>query len=102
MRGLKMAGFAALLALAAGVQASPASAQGFGIQIGPDRPRVERRYEEDYPRRGVVEERIIRRPAARRTVCRTEIRERIRRDGTYVRRPVQVCRTVVGGGYRRY
>lgn len=83
---------AAVLATISGA----ASAQGFNVQIGPrgvdvddDRPR----------RRGVVEERIIRRerPVAR-TVCRTVIRERVRGNGVVVRRPVEECRTVGGGG----
>ena len=113
---LKTAGLAALLALSAAAGVNSASAQGFGIQFGErgyDRP-VERRIYREAPverriyrdedrgyRRGVVEERIIRRPAPTRTVCRTEVRERIRRDGAYVRKPVQVCRQVVGG-YRGY
>lgn len=108
---LKTAGLAGLLVLgAAGVNS--ASAQGFGIQFGErgyDRPAdrrverfapVERRIYRDDDRgyrRGVVEERIIRRRTPTRTVCRTEVQERIRRDGAYVRRPVQVCRQVVGG-----
>ena len=100
----KALAIAGLLAIGGG--ATTASAQDFGVRIGPggaaidvDRPR--RRDVEVYedrrgPRRGVVEERIIRRPAARRTVCRNEVRERVRPNGVVVRRPVQVCRTVVG------
>lgn len=92
-----------------------ASAQGFNVQIGePGYERVERRvYREERPAYGVrrVEEyghrhghgtRVIERrivtPARARTVCRTEIRERIRRDGAYVRKPVRVCRQIVGAG----
>jgi hypothetical protein len=64
--------------LTVGTFAAPAMAQpDFRIQIGPDRPRVERR---------VIERRYVR-PAPRRTVCET----RWRRG-----RPVEVCRTVRG------
>lgn len=83
-----------------------ASAQGFNVEIGRGRGdvEIERRgrgveYERG-PRRGVVEERIIRREAPRRTVCRTVVRERVRGNGVVVRRPVEECRTVVGGGGR--
>ena len=101
---LKAFGLAGLLMIGA---APGASAQDFGVRVGPggasigvDGPRRRDRDVEVYedrrgPRRGVVEERIIRRPAARR-VCRTEIRERVRPSGVVVRRPVEVCRTVVG------
>jgi hypothetical protein len=78
---LRIATLAALLG--AGTFAAPnsASAQGFNIQIGPDRPRVERRiYREREPR--IIERRIVREP--RRTVCT----ERWRNG-----RRVEVCRT---------
>jgi hypothetical protein len=100
--------------VAAGVLAAvsgTASAQGFNVQFGVrDRDRtdtvVERRIRRDReieiedrrPRRGVVEERIIRRGGPpRRTVCRREIRERVTPGGVVIRRPTEVCRTVVGG-----
>jgi hypothetical protein len=84
---LRIIGLAALVGLGAGV--SPVSAQEFGIRVGPDRPRVERREYRDYREPRVIERRIIR-PAPRR-VCRTEIRETVRPNGVVVRRPVQVC-----------
>jgi len=71
-----------------------ASAQGVGVRIGPDGVRVE----QNRPayRERVIERRV--RPERRaRTVCRTEYRERVRRNGDVVRRPVEVCRRVVGG-----
>ena len=83
-----------------------ASAQGFNVQVGPrgvdiddDRPRRREIIEERRPRREVVEERIIRRDRPARTVCRTVVRERVRGNGVVVRRPVEECRTVRGGGY---
>ena len=112
---LKALGVAGLLALGSGGLTS-ASAQDFGVRIGPggaaidvDRPRRGRDVEvyeerrrprdvevyEDRRRPRVVEERVIRRPAARRTVCRTVVRERVRPNGVVVRRPTEVCRTVV-------
>jgi hypothetical protein len=84
---LRIAGLAALMALGALVDTSPASAQEFGIRIGPDRPRVERRI---YREPRVIERRVVR-PSRRE--CRTEIRERVRPNGVVVRRPVQVCTT---------
>ena len=100
---LKALGVAGLLALGSGGLTS-ASAQDFGVRIGPggaaidiDGPRRRRDvevYEDRGRRRGVVEERIVRRPAARRTVCRREVRERVRPNGVIVRRPVEICRTV--------
>ena len=118
---LRAIGITGLLALMAGT----ASAQDFGVRIGvdwsddrferrerrierrigredfDDRPAVRVRRVEEYddvrPRGRIVEERrIIRRAAPVRTVCRNEIRERIRPDGAYVRKPVQVCRQIVG------
>ena len=80
---LRIAVLAALVSAGAAAGVGSASAQEFRFRIGPDRDRVERR---------VIERRIIR-PAPRRTVCRTEIRERIRPNGVVVRRPVEVCRT---------
>ena len=88
---LRIAVLAALVSAGAAANGGSASAQEFRFRIGPDRDRVERRiYREERPR--VIERRIIR-PAPRRTVCRTEIRERIRPNGVVVRRPVEVCRT---------
>lgn len=81
--------------LAAGMlatMAGAASAQGFNVQIGPRGVEVDERR----GRRGVVEERIIRRERPSRTVCRTVIRERVRPNGVVVRRPVEECRTVRG------
>jgi hypothetical protein len=93
---LKTLGLAAALTVSAGV----ASAQDFGVRIGigDDRPRrVERRIiREERPmvRRGVVEERVIRRPARTRTVCTTRTRETVTPSGRVIRRPVEVCRQV--------
>lgn len=87
--------------LAASVLASvsgAASAQGFNVEIDRRGRGGVDVYEDRRPRRGVVEERIIRREAPRRTVCRTVVRERVRGNGVIVRRPVEECRTVVGGG----
>ena len=88
---LRMAGLAAVMALGVVAGSSSAVAQGFSVRIGPDRPYVERRI---YREPRVIERRIVR-PAPRRTVCRTEYRERIRPNGVVVRRPVEVCRRVV-------
>lgn len=96
---------AVLGALGAGT--SVASAQGYGVRIGepsyePGYERVERRvYREERPvyRGGDFEERrVYRRPVQARTVCRTVVRERTNPyTGVTVRRPVEVCRRVVGG-----
>ncbi len=86
------------LALAAGVLAgsSGLAAAQFDVRIGGgDRYREVERYEGG-PRREVVEERVIRRGGPRRTVCRTVIRERVTPGGVVIRRPTEVCRTVVG------
>jgi hypothetical protein len=92
---LKTAGLAALVAFA-GLTAAPASAQEFGIRIGPDRPRViERRDYREYREPRVIERRVYR--GGPRRVCRTEMRERVRPNGVVVRRPVEVCTT--RGGY---
>jgi hypothetical protein len=80
----KSAALAAILVLSG----EAASAQGVDIRIGPGGARIRERPT-------VVEERIIRRPARSRTVCRTEIRERVTRGGVIIRRPVEVCRQVV-------
>lgn len=78
---LKIAALAALLGAGALGGSNAASAQGFSVQIGPDRPRVERRiYRERGPR--VIERRVVR-PDRGRTVCTTRWR-----DG----RRVEVCR----------
>jgi hypothetical protein len=85
---------AGLTALSAGA----ASAQGVDVRIGPGGVSVEQS-------RPVYRERVERRyvrPARTRTVCRTEYRERVRRNGDVVRRPVEVCREVVAGGRRVY
>jgi hypothetical protein len=77
---LKIAALAGLLSVGATAWAVPASAQpDFRIQIGPDRPRVERR---------VIERRYVR--PSRRTVCETRWRHG---------RRVEVCRTVRGPHY---
>ena len=71
----KAAALAGILTAGTFAAAAPAMAQpDFRIQIGPDRPRVERR---------VIERRYVR-PAPRRTVCETHWRRG---------RPVEVCRT---------
>jgi hypothetical protein len=66
-----------------------------------DRPRrrdLEVYEERRGPRRGLVEERIVR-PERRRTVCRREVRERVTPGGVVIRRPTEVCRTVGGGRF---
>ena len=63
----------------------------FGSRIVEER-LIERR------RPVVVEERVIRRPPRARTVCTTRVRERITPGGVIVRRPVEVCRQVIGTG----
>ena len=90
---LKMAGLAAVMALSASAGSGSAAAQGFDIRIG-DRPRVIERRDDyrDYRGPRVIERRVIR-PAPRRTVCRTEMRETVRPNGVVVRRPTEVCRT---------
>ena len=84
----KIAGLAALLSAAALAAPDSASAQGFNVQIGPDRSRVIERRVYDEPRRyrepRVIERRVYR-PAPSRTVCTM----RINRYGERVR----VCRT---------
>jgi hypothetical protein len=82
---LTAVGFAGLIALGS---AMPASAQDFGVRIGPGGAAID----VDRPRRRVIEERVVR-PERRRTVCRREIQERVRPNGVVVRRPVEVCRT---------
>ena len=77
------------------------------------RERFEDRFEERAPRFGsrvveerlierrrpvVVEERVIRRLPRARTVCTTRVRERITPGGVIVRRPVEVCRQIIGTG----
>jgi hypothetical protein len=81
---------AGLVALGSGV----ASAQEFRVRIGDDHGshRVVREVRE----RPSFERRIVR-PARTRTVCRTMIREHVRRNGVVVRRPTEVCRQVVAG-----
>jgi len=77
--------------------ANAASAQGVDVRIGPSGVRVsqERDYRPHYRER-IVERRVVR-PARTRTVCRTVMEERVRRNGVVVRRPVERCRTVVAG-----
>lgn len=94
----KLLGILAVAGLTA-IGAGTASAQGVGVHVGPggvhltqDRPGY----------RGRAVERRVVRPARTRTVCRTEYRERVRRNGVVVRRPVEVCRQVVSGGRRVY
>jgi hypothetical protein len=80
---LKIAVLAALVSAGAAAGAGSASAQEFRFRVGPDRDRVERR---------VIERRVIR-PAPRRTVCTTRMRETVTPGGRIIRRPVEVCRT---------
>ena len=80
---------AGLMALGAG---GGASAQGVNVRIGigdhgPGRHVVRSR---------IVERRVVR-PARSRLVCRTVIRERVRRNGVVVRRPIEECRRVYAG-----
>ena len=77
--------------------AGAASAQGVDVRIGPSGVRVEqeRHYAPRYRER-IVERRVVR-PARTRTVCRTVMEERVRRNGVVVRRPVERCRQVVAG-----
>jgi hypothetical protein len=88
---LKIAALAALLGAGALAAPTTASAQGFSVQIGPDRPRVERRDYRDYREPRIIERRIVR-PKPRRTVCTTRWEETWTR-GRLVRRPVETCRT---------
>jgi hypothetical protein len=84
---LKIAGLVALLGAGVVAGAEPAAAQ-ISVQIGSDRPRVERRI---YSTPRVIERRVYR-PAPRRTVCTTSWRTEITPRGI-VRRPVERCRT---------
>ncbi|MBJ6126618.1 hypothetical protein [Microvirga splendida] len=72
--------------------AGTASAQGVGVQIGPNGVRVV----QDRPvyRERIIERRVVR-PARTRTVCRRVMEERVRPNGVIVRRPVERCRQVV-------
>ena len=77
--------------------AGAASAQGVDVRIGPSGVRVEQ--ERDYQpryRERIVERRVVR-PVRTRTVCRTVMEERVRRNGVVVRRPVERCRQIVAG-----
>jgi hypothetical protein len=89
----KILGILAVAGLTA-LGAGSASAQGVGVSIGPDGVRLEER-------RPAYRERVIERrharPARTRTVCRTVMEERVRRNGDVVRRPVERCREVAGG-----
>ena len=84
--------------------AGTVSAQGVDVRIGPSGVRVEqeRQYRPAYRERGpayherIVERRVVH-PARTRTVCRTVMEERVRRNGVVVRRPVERCRQVVAG-----
>ena len=84
---MKIAGLAALLGAGVVAGAEPAAAQ-ISVQIGSDRPRVERRI---YSPPRVIERRIYR-PAPRRTVCTTTWRTEITSRGI-VRRPGEWCRS---------
>ncbi|WP_201834282.1 hypothetical protein [Microvirga zambiensis] len=79
------------------LSANAASAQGVDVRFGPSGVRVsqERHYAPRYRER-IVERRVVR-PARTRTVCRTVMEERVRRNGVVVRRPVERCRSVVAG-----
>lgn len=82
---------AGLLAVGAGT----ASAQGMDVRIGvggPGHHRMTRAHGRPVVERRIIERRV--RPAPRRTVCRTVIRERVRPNGVVVRRPTEVCRRV--------
>ncbi|MGF9756111.1 hypothetical protein AAII07_12965 [Microvirga sp. 0TCS3.31] len=74
--------------------AGTASAQGVDVRIGPGGVRLE----QNRPayRERVIERRVVR-PARTRTVCRTVMEERVRRNGVVVRRPVESCRQVTAG-----
>ncbi|PVE24466.1 hypothetical protein DC522_10260 [Microvirga sp. KLBC 81] len=88
----KILGILAFAGLAAFGSAT-ASAQGVGVHVGPSGVRLVQ--ERPAYRERIVERRIVR-PARTRTVCRTEYRERVRPSGVVVRRPVEICRQVVG------
>lgn len=87
--------------------AAQAQAQALTVQYGGgygtetrivrERPAVrEVEVDRGYRRGPVVEERVIRRPARTRTVCRTVVRERTNPyTGVTVRRPTEVCREQV-------
>ena len=89
----KMLGILAVAGLTV-LGAGTASAQGVDVRIGPGGIRLE----ENRPayRERVIERRVVR-PARTRTVCRTVMEERVRRNGVIVRRPVERCREVVAG-----
>jgi hypothetical protein len=74
--------------------AGTASAQGVDVRIGPGGVRLEQNRPEYRER--IIERRVVR-PARTRTVCRTVMEERVRRNGVVVRRPVERCRQVVAG-----
>ncbi|WP_414472629.1 hypothetical protein [Microvirga sp. M2] len=77
--------------------AGAASAQGVGVHVGPAGVHVvQERHHRPVYRERVVERRVVR-PVRSRTVCRTEMRERVRPGGVVVRRPVEVCRRIVAG-----
>jgi hypothetical protein len=76
--------------------AGTASAQGVGVQIGPGGVRVVQDHHRPAYRDRVIERRVVR-PASTRTVCRTVMEERVRRNGVVVRRPVERCRETVAG-----
>ena len=91
----KILGILALAGLAA-FGTNVASAQSVGVHVGPSGVHlVQERHRPAYRER-IIERRVVR-PARTRTVCRTEIRERVRPSGVVVRRPVEVCRRVVAG-----
>ncbi len=68
--------------------------------------RFERRGDFDRgERRVIVRERyreptVVVRPPRARTVCTTRVRERVTPGGVVIRRPVEVCRQVIGAGPR--
>ncbi|MBF9197473.1 hypothetical protein [Microvirga terrestris] len=74
--------------------AGAASAQGVDVRIGPGGVRLEQNRPEYRER--IIERRVVR-PARTRTVCRTVMEERVRRNGVVVRRPVESCRQVTAG-----
>jgi hypothetical protein len=96
-RFLTILATAGLVALGSGA----ASAQGLNVRIGvddhgPRHHRVVRDVHRPAVERRVIERRVVR-PARTRTVCRMEMRERVRPNGVVVRRPVEICRQSVAG-----
>jgi hypothetical protein len=84
----KISGILAVAGLVTIGASGMASAQGVNVRIG---------IGDHGPRHHVVRNRVVERRVVRRAprmVCRTVIRERVRRNGVVVRRPIQECRRV--------